>query len=221
MDSPRSISSRLSGATARSPKSWPAQKPRPAPVSTSTLAPAAGRRSKACRTSVCMTVLKLLILSGRFRVNRAMPCSTLNRMVSYDIISSQCPYRSFFVVAQLEKSGGGARLAAQDESRIEFPGRQRNGVHHIHLSRNAAHAAGCADAGATGEREFEPRAFGGLEHGCIPRHHGKGPPAAIHGDRHRGEEFLRRRGGDRAAGGRTGRVRGGRKPFATNRGVAV
>src|SRR5258708_16265208 len=187
MDSPRSIPW-LPGATARSPKSCPAQKPRPAPVSTSTLAPAAGKRSKACRTSPCMTTLKLLSLSGRFNVNRAMPAATLNRMVSYDIMNSQCPYRSFFVVAQLEHSGGGARLAAQDESGIELPRRQGNVVHHVHLSRNDAHAAGCANAGTTREREFEPRALGGVEHGRIPRRHGKCPPAAIHGDRHRGEE---------------------------------
>src|ERR1700730_3910643 len=174
MDSPRSIPW-LPGATARSPKSCPAQKPRPAPVSTSTLAPAAGSRSKACRTSACMTRLKLLSLSGRFNVNRAMPASTLNRMVSYDIMNSRCPYRSFFVVAQLERSGGGARLAAQDESGLELPRREGNVVHHVHLSRNNAHAAGCANAGPTGEREFEPRVLGGVEHGRIPRRHGKCP----------------------------------------------
>src|SRR5258708_23735155 len=148
MDSPRSIPW-LPGATARSPRSCPAQKPRPAPVSTSTLAPAAGRRSKACRTSACMTKLKLLSLSGRFNVNRAMPASTLNRMVSYDIMNSRCPYRSFFVVAQLELSGGRTRLAAQDESRIEFPRRQGDVVHHVHLPLDDAYAARCADAGPT------------------------------------------------------------------------
>src|SRR6202795_190842 len=171
MDSPRSIPPWSPGATARSPKSCPAQKPRPAPVRTSTLAPASGKRSKASRTSVCMATLKLLSLSGRFNVNRAMPASTLNRIVSYDIMTSPRPYRSFFVVAQLELSGGRTRLAAQDESRIEFPRRQGNVVHHVHLPLNDAYAARCADAGPTREREFEPRALGGVEHGRIPRRH--------------------------------------------------
>ena len=35
----------------------------------------------------CICVLKLLSLSGRFKVRRAMPPSTSNRMVSYDMLS--------------------------------------------------------------------------------------------------------------------------------------
>src|SRR4051812_49785305 len=54
---------------ARSPRSWPAQKPLPAPVSST--ARAAGSpaiRSRASRSSRCIGSLRLLSLSGRFSV---------------------------------------------------------------------------------------------------------------------------------------------------------
>src|SRR5437879_13854790 len=47
------------GATALSFRSWPAQKPRPAPVITSTRAGWSFRLASAARTSACISVLKL------------------------------------------------------------------------------------------------------------------------------------------------------------------
>ena len=61
------------GATARSPRSCPAQKPRPAPVITSTRASPPASSPSAERTSACIAVLKLFRRSGRLRVSRATP----------------------------------------------------------------------------------------------------------------------------------------------------
>ena len=60
---------RFAGATARSLRSCPAQKPRPAPVSTSTRA--SPRFASASRSSSCICAVKLLRRSGRLRVIRA------------------------------------------------------------------------------------------------------------------------------------------------------
>ena len=64
------------------PRSWPAQNPRPAPVSTSTRAPSVSRPATARRAPrhACRS-LKLFSLSGRLSVSRAMPPSTSNRIV--------------------------------------------------------------------------------------------------------------------------------------------
>jgi hypothetical protein len=61
-------------AMAGSARSWPAQKPRPAPVSTSTrMVLSALDAVERVRSSACISPVKLLSLSGRFSVRRAMP----------------------------------------------------------------------------------------------------------------------------------------------------
>src|SRR6185436_14708224 len=81
MDSPRSTPS-PPGATARSPRSWPAQKPRPAPVNTSTRASLFPTASSARETSSCICTVKELRRSGRLSVSRATPVPISSRMVS-------------------------------------------------------------------------------------------------------------------------------------------
>ncbi|MNY72916.1 hypothetical protein D3C86_2115750 [compost metagenome] len=67
----------------RSPRSWPAQKPRPAPVISRQRTSAFWRTClRASRTSLCIAGLKLLSCSGRFRVRVATPCSMVKRMCS-------------------------------------------------------------------------------------------------------------------------------------------
>src|SRR6185369_13791155 len=85
MDSPRS-GRWPPGVTARSPRSCPAQKPRPEPVMTSTRVSGESIWSMACATSLCMSTVKLLSLSGRFRVMRATPSPCSNRMFWKEII---------------------------------------------------------------------------------------------------------------------------------------
>src|ERR1700677_3904546 len=155
MESPRSTPC-VPGATARSARSWPAQNPRPAPPITSTRAPCPRRLCKAARTSSCMRTLKLLSLSGRFRVRRAMPPSIENRMVSYD--------ESFFVIGELQRGSEGTSLAAQDETRIHLPGLERNVVRHDGAARFDLGPAGGANPGPARERQLEPGPLGCGEH---------------------------------------------------------
>ena len=63
-------------------RSCPAQKPRPAPVMSSTRADASARTApRASRTSACIASLKLLRRSGRFSVRRAAPPSQREKNV--------------------------------------------------------------------------------------------------------------------------------------------
>src|SRR5450830_339297 len=110
MDAPRSTA--LSpGFTARSDKSWPAQKPRPAPVNSSTRTLASALiLSSASRTSRCMATVKLLSLSGRFSVMTAMPLLFSNRMDSYCMAASS-DFLNWFAGLHHAKTAG-------DEGRI-------------------------------------------------------------------------------------------------------
>src|SRR5262245_11240529 len=69
------------GATSRSERSCPAQKPRPAPVSsTARTASSSAARSRAARNSRCIAGLKLLSLSGRWSVTCSTPPSCETRI---------------------------------------------------------------------------------------------------------------------------------------------
>ena len=68
-----------SSAGLRSPRSWPAQKPRPAPVRITPRNPAcASSVSSARASSACMTAVKLFRRSGRLSVMTPTPCSSVN-----------------------------------------------------------------------------------------------------------------------------------------------
>src|SRR6185437_6399088 len=205
MDSPRSGAAEP-GATARSPRSWPAQKPRPAPVNTSTRAAAPDSVANACCTSSCIRVLKLLSLSGLFKVRRAMPPSTPNKIVSYAmriLWAARAAPRLLVIVADAERGGGGSCLAAQHETRLDLPGLQGNIVSHGRRPLGDLRAAGGANARTARERQFETRPLRRLEHGGIARRHRKTAPPAIHDHADGGQQFL---GGSRSSHDRAGRT---------------
>ena len=82
MVSPRSTGA-PPGLTFRSDRSWPAQKPRPAPVSTTARQPSsASIAANAARSATCISTLKLLSRSGRFSVSRVTPPCRSTRTVS-------------------------------------------------------------------------------------------------------------------------------------------
>src|SRR5262249_50261616 len=69
------------GLTLRSDRSWPAQKPLPAPVSSTTRTASSSRaRSSAAFRSPCISALKELSLSGRFSVIDRTPVSSETRI---------------------------------------------------------------------------------------------------------------------------------------------
>lgn len=70
---PRSVDA--PGVKSRSARSWPAQKPRPAPVRISARAPAASTSSSADCSSRCIARVKLFSLSGRLSVIVATPAA--------------------------------------------------------------------------------------------------------------------------------------------------
>src|SRR5205085_11901595 len=122
------------GATALSFRSWPAQKPRPAPVITSTRAGWSFRLASAARTSACISVLKLLRRSGRLRVSRAMPSAVPNRMFRQPTFFS-AP-RSFLVVIELERGSLHARLTREHLAGLQLPLLQPVVLRDLHVPAN-------------------------------------------------------------------------------------
>src|SRR5258706_2239467 len=80
MDTDRSIGA-APGATSRSERSWPAQNARQAPVSsTARTCASLAARTSASRNSWCISGLKALSFSGRFRVMQSTPPSSETRI---------------------------------------------------------------------------------------------------------------------------------------------